>query len=134
MSEAGNQLISKAWTFSNSWLIWLWSPRQIRISILEILQCIPLVKILIFLDLAETISFPDERYLKYARSWSYLTSCHIWPLFRVKPALLDQPFEFEYSSINQYGRSNKAVFTRSGTKFGYNNVTFDFFGWQKGRI
>ena len=33
--------------------------RQIRILILEILQCIPVVKILIFLDLAKTISFLD---------------------------------------------------------------------------
>jgi len=35
------------------------SLRQIRILILEILQCIPVVKILIFLDLAKTISFLD---------------------------------------------------------------------------
>jgi hypothetical protein len=35
------------------------SLRQIRIIILEILPCIPLVKILIFLDLAKTISFLD---------------------------------------------------------------------------
>jgi CheY-like chemotaxis protein len=35
------------------------SLRQIRILILEILQYIPVVKILIFLDLAKTISFLD---------------------------------------------------------------------------
>ena len=37
--------------------------RQIRILILEILQCIPVVKILIFLDFAKTISFLDGHYL-----------------------------------------------------------------------
>jgi len=37
--------------------------RQIRILILEILQCIPVVKILIFLDLAKTISFLDGHYI-----------------------------------------------------------------------
>jgi len=31
--------------------------------ILEILQCIPVVKILIFLDLAKTISFLDGHYI-----------------------------------------------------------------------
>jgi hypothetical protein len=35
------------------------SQRQIRILILDITQCIPVVKILIFLDLAKTISFLD---------------------------------------------------------------------------
>lgn len=37
--------------------------RQIRILILEILQSIPMVKILIFLDLAKTISFLDGHYI-----------------------------------------------------------------------
>jgi hypothetical protein len=38
------------------------SLRQIRILILEILQWFPVVKILIFLDLAKTISFLGGHY------------------------------------------------------------------------
>ena len=39
------------------------SLRQILILVLEILKCIPVVKILIFLDHAKTISFLDGHYL-----------------------------------------------------------------------
>ena len=37
--------------------------RQTQILILEILQCIPVVKTFVFLDLAKTISFLDGHYL-----------------------------------------------------------------------
>ena len=37
--------------------------RQTQILILEILQCIPVVKIFVFLDLAKTISFMDGHYI-----------------------------------------------------------------------
>ena len=40
--------------------------RQTQILILEILQCIPVVKIFVFLDLAKTISFLDGHYLAFA--------------------------------------------------------------------
>jgi len=40
------------------------SQRQTQILILEILQCIPVAKIFIFLDLAKIISFLYGHYLK----------------------------------------------------------------------
>jgi len=48
------------------------SLRQIQILILEILQCIPVVKILIFLDLPKTISFLDGHCLRIALMICYL--------------------------------------------------------------
>jgi hypothetical protein len=67
----------------------------------------------------KTFTPQDLNYLKNANAMVIFDHLPHMTTISCHPALLQQPFEFEYSLTNQYVGSNKVALIQSGTKFGY---------------